>query len=350
MTWLFGDGIRRSALNSRIVRLKNTVSPALLVELKRFCTLWPQKLGALDLAEVESLLGIPRVVLIPVFLRAVKAGIFNLEFRISCQGCKGEGPAPRLSDVHPEMVCPACGTHNHPELDGSVRAVFCLHPSLGKVKTQKRKNLDSSSSVVSSGLPAIEVINTQEFREFFEAEQPLPGEFVRVKKMCFLFTDIAGSTATYERLGDDAAFRLVREHFSLLFSTIKQHEGVVIKTIGDSVLASFLSSANGLACARDLQLRFAQFNQRSDIQGSCRVRVGVHAGPCVGVTLNQRLDFFGSTVNIAARVQAVAGPGQLCVTKKTAIPLLSLLSGASLKRSSVELKGISRPVPVILAE
>jgi len=114
------------------------------------------------------------------------------------------------------------------------------------------------------------------------------------------------------------------------------------------VLASFLSSSDGLACARDLQLRFKAFNARPEIQGRCKIRIGLHAGPCVGVTLNQRLDFFGSTVNIAARVQSFADPGKLCVTQKTAQKHILLLKGVSAKKSLARLKGITRPVSVLL--
>ncbi|MDO8661491.1 MAG: adenylate/guanylate cyclase domain-containing protein [Candidatus Woesearchaeota archaeon] len=341
MSWLFGNGVQKSVLAQRLATLKKVVSPAILAEFTRFCMASSQFLFEVNIADVEKSTSIPRRVLIPVFLRAVKARVFNLVFRVRCQGCQGNIPAPALFDVHPEMICVVCGTHNHPELDGSVSAVFCLHPSIGKTKKSNQPFED---------LPAIEVVNTQEFRDLFESQHPLPGEFVRVKSMCFLFTDIVGSTATYENLGDALAFRLVREHFEILFAAIGQHNGVAIKTIGDAVLASFLSSADGFACARDIQLRFKAFNMRPEIKEGCQIRIGLHEGPCVGVTLNNRLDFFGSTVNIAARVQSFAGPGQLCVTKKTVQKHLSRISreGVFTKKSFARLKGIARPVSVLL--
>ena len=82
-----------------------------------------------------------------------------------------------------------------------------------------------------------------------------------------------------------------------------------MKTIGDAVMASFVDPLDGLRAALDMRARIAQFNADAggDLIG---LKIGLHAGACLAVTLNDRLDYFGQTVNIAARVQALAGAGR----------------------------------------
>lgn len=85
-------------------------------------------------------------------------------------------------------------------------------------------------------------------------------ESLAISHVCIMFTDIKGSTSLYDRLGDSAAYALVREHFDVLFHRVEQNDGVIVKTIGDSVMASFKSSADGVAAALAIQAAFRDFN------------------------------------------------------------------------------------------
>ncbi len=123
-----------------------------------------------------------------------------------------------------------------------------------------------------------------------------PGEEAGVGQVALLFTDLQGSTALYERVGDAQAYNMVREHFALLAAIVRDHDGAVVKTIGDAVMASFGDPADAVRGG-------ARHAGRLSADTEFILKVGVHAGPSVVVTLNDRLDYFGLTVNMATRLQ-----------------------------------------------
>jgi class 3 adenylate cyclase len=161
--------------------------------------------------------------------------------------------------------------------------------------------------------------------------------------MTVLFTDLKGSTELYERVGDLVAFDLVRKHFAALDAAVAKQGGSVVKTIGDAVMATFASPEAGLAAALAMREAMNELN-RVTKPGELQVKIGLHDGPCLAVMLNERLDYFGQTVNIAARVQGLAEPQAILATK----PVLSAEGSARLMESRrlraaerrVNLKGI----------
>jgi class 3 adenylate cyclase len=149
------------------------------------------------------------------------------------------------------------------------------------------------------------------FRKLFSAEVLAPGLEVPVANLAFLFTDLVGSTALYERIGEGRAFRLVQEHFRILDAAVEAHDGAVVKTIGDAVMAVFPSGRDALAAAVDIQQGILRLNTEDVADATRLIRVGVHAGPCVAVTLNGRLDYFGTTINTTARIEHECGGGEI---------------------------------------
>src|SRR6202008_1776236 len=128
---------------------------------------------------------------------------------------------------------------------------------------------------------------------------------LKITSMTFLFTDLKGSTALYERVGDLAAFDLVRAHFRVLHEIVAAEAGAVVKTIGDAVMATFPTPDRAVAAAlhmRDAMGRLNDAHASEDLV----LKIGIHEGPCLAVTLNDRQDYFGQTVNIASRVQNLA--------------------------------------------
>jgi class 3 adenylate cyclase len=112
----------------------------------------------------------------------------------------------------------------------------------------------------------------------------------------------------YAAKGDPAAYELVRQHFDLLTEETLRHKGVVIKTIGDAVMASFLTDLDAAEAAIGYQKIIAQFNQNQELSedNALILKVGVHSGPCLSVNLNSVMDYFGTTVNMAARIGALS--------------------------------------------
>src|SRR5215213_2378981 len=145
-------------------------------------------------------------------------------------------------------------------------------------------------------LTAPEVISLQAFRDLFAAATLRPGDEAAVGQVALLFTDLRGSTALYERVGDAAAFNIVREHFAFLASIVRDHDGAVVKTIGDAVMASFGDPADAVKAALAMQAPIAGFNRGHGADRALAIKLGVHVGASVMVSLNDRLDYFGSTV------------------------------------------------------
>jgi class 3 adenylate cyclase len=152
-----------------------------------------------------------------------------------------------------------------------------------------------------------------EFRELFSSEALAPGMGIAIRNLTFMFSDLKGSTMIYEEIGDIRAFARVRDHFAMLRSIIARHHGALIKTIGDAVMAAFPSAEDAVAASLEIQREFVE-GEIARGAPPLRVKLGVHRGPCIAVNANGLLDYFGSTVNIAARVQSESLGGDIVLT------------------------------------
>jgi class 3 adenylate cyclase len=156
------------------------------------------------------------------------------------------------------------------------------------------------------------LVTHQTFRELFRAES-IPSEGgLEFKSLTVLFTDLKGSTELYERIGDLRAYGLVREHFGVLRDIIAERGGSLVKTIGDAVMASFAEPTPALEAATAMTREVRRLGREG---AQLQLKVGLHTGPCIAVELNERLDYFGQTVNVAARVQGVAGAEEIAITE-----------------------------------
>jgi len=163
-------------------------------------------------------------------------------------------------------------------------------------------------------LTATRVFTNQTFRDLYRAESLSIDQRLKIASMTVLFTDLKGSTELYERVGDLAAYDLVREHFRVLGDVVRRESGAVVKTIGDAVMATFPSSGAGFSAALGIRKAMTALNE-SHRHEDLLVKVGLHEGPCLAVVSNERLDYFGQTVNIAARVQGLATARSIFATE-----------------------------------
>ena len=157
-----------------------------------------------------------------------------------------------------------------------------------------------------------------------------------------LFTDLVGSTTLTQQLGDKAAMDLLEIHNHTVRVALIALAGREVKHTGDGIMASFVSAEFAVKCAtrilRDLG------NHPEYVQKKLRVRVGAAAGEPV----ERHGDFFGSTVQLAARLCSQAEPGQALVSTS----VVELCSGKGLSfrdLGEVPLKGFERPVQVHVA-
>jgi class 3 adenylate cyclase len=185
------------------------------------------------------------------------------------------------------------------------------------------------------------LIARQTFRRLFRSERVDDREGLGIRQVTFLFTDLKGSTALYEKLGDLNAYALVREHFALLELTAQQHGGAVVKTIGDAVMAAFSRPADAVEAALRILNEIERFNTEHGEPGII-LKIGAHCGASIAVTLNENLDYFGQTVNVAARVQSLAGAGEICISEALymAPGVRQLLSGQTVVEFEAPLRGV----------
>lgn len=191
-----------------------------------------------------------------------------------------------------------------------------------------------------------QLLATPAFRDLFRSESISGDEGLSIKEATFLFTDLKGSTEMYEQIGDPQAFFLVRQHFDLLGQIVAQYRGAVVKTIGDAVMATFLTPQDALRAALAMNYEIAGFNQRHAAR--LVLKIGLHRGHSIAVTLNDRLDYFGQTINIAARVQAIAGASEICLTEDvySAPDVSALLASKQVRAEQAALKGVSAPLTI----
>jgi class 3 adenylate cyclase len=166
-------------------------------------------------------------------------------------------------------------------------------------------------------LTAKRLLSNQTFRDLYGTETLDVDQRLNITSLTFLFTDLKGSTALYKRLGDLAAYDLVRAHFHLLTQIVAAQGGAIVRTIGDAVMATFPTPDRAVAAAlhmREGMQRLNEEHKREDLL----LKIGIHEGPCLAVTQNGRQDYFGQTVNIAARVQNLAVSRSIFVTGQVA--------------------------------
>src|SRR5215475_3225896 len=163
-------------------------------------------------------------------------------------------------------------------------------------------------------LTAKRLLTNQTFRDIYRTDTLAIGQRLKILSLTFLFSDLKDSTGLYDRVGDLVAFDLVNEHFRVLQEIIASESGAVVKTIGDAVMATFETPDRAIAAA--IRMREAMSDLGAERQHqSLHLKMGIHEGPCLAVTLNDQQDYFGQTVNIASRVQGLAASRSIVVTE-----------------------------------
>ncbi len=363
----------------------------------------PEKLaGKIRPLALAAQYGFAEKDVIEFFLRATRAGYFNLSWDLLCPNCRGDkATASSLSGIKPQAHCDYCDIDYGADFDKNVELTFrpvervrrvnygsyCVNspgntkhifsqiniwsddsPEYEYVFPEARYRLESPQisgkcqieiddargsdraeiragdsleifplvlkksariKFLNSGegrvtvkfiaegyrdyaLTAARVTAMQEFRNQFGSEALSPGLELGIENLAILFTDLKDSTPLYENMGDAPAFALVRDHFDLLMKVIDEHNGAVVKTIGDAVMAVFIDPVQAFSAGTEI-LRVIRRWPRD-----VTVKIGVHLGACIAVTLNDKLDYFGTTVNRAARIQGQALGDDIVASKETA--------------------------------
>ena len=158
---------------------------------------------------------------------------------------------------------------------------------------------------------AAEVTALQIFRDLFATEALRPHQQISVGSLTVVFTDLRGSTRLYREIGDAPAFGAVMSHFDILRAAVDEEEGALVKTLGDAIMAVFRRPAGALRAMLKAQRQLAAppAGTRPFL-----LKVGMHTGHCIAVNLNGRLDYFGSNINIAARLEPLSNGSDIVIS------------------------------------
>lgn len=385
--------------------------------------------------------GVDRLRLLQTCLRAVRAELLELRWRVLCPTCRGASDAwGHLGEMtSSEAHCPSCNIRFGPEFDSSVEVCFsvatairntrhgdatyciggpataphvvaqwpleegrewagalhlppgryalvspqaervmvevtendvaeevsvtlCPQGRRGQITLPDSRRLPASGRWrVASGLktPAVLrlespqgrgdivtaalVTSLQAFRDMFSSEVLSPGVDLAVRQIVVLFSDLKGSTTLYRERGDAPSYAAVRDHFGFLRDIVRERGGGIVKTIGDAIMAVFPDPADALSAALQVQ-RLAPLRPDPLV-----IKLGLHAGPALAVNANGLLDYFGQTVNIAARVQGQSVGGDVIITESLAEDerVAALLTDVRVEHFRITPRGTSEPLPLI---
>ena len=123
------------------------------------------------------------------------------------------------------------------------------------------------------------LLTNQTFRDIYRTDTLDVDQKLKITSLTFLFTDLKGSTALYERVGDLVAYDLVRQHFRVLNEIVAAETGAVVKTIGDAVMATFVTPDRALAAALRMREAMTRINAERDNE-DLLLKIGIHEGPC----------------------------------------------------------------------
>jgi class 3 adenylate cyclase len=189
------------------------------------------------------------------------------------------------------------------------------------------------------------VIAIPAFRRLCPEQLLRPGDDVEIGRVAIVFTDLQGSTKLYDDLGDATAFRLVRDHFAFLSERVQRHNGFIVKTVGDAVMAAFHDPADAVRAVLAIHDEVANFNRRRS-DGGIVLKLGLHLGSCIAVTAGGVLDYFGSAVNTASRLEHQCRGGEVIISEAALADseAREALAGRTLTEDRATLRGLSEPV------
>ena len=196
-------------------------------------------------------------------------------------------------------------------------------------------------------LTAKRLLSNQTFRQLFRSETVPASETLKVGDLTYLFTDLKDSTLMYDSVGDVNAYDLVRRHFDALVNAVALNSGAVVKTIGDAIMATFVTPAEAVRAAIDMLDVLEDFNATASTD--LAIKIGIHRGRSVAVTLNDRIDYFGQDVNIASRIQQLAGAGEIVISNEVyrSPGVEDLLETFETLPEDGIMKGVRESIPVL---
>ncbi|RMH63845.1 MAG: adenylate/guanylate cyclase domain-containing protein [Calditrichaeota bacterium] len=241
--------------------------------------------------------------MLDLIILGVLCGLFEMQWDMACPHCHGiSDHSHDIAGISPENHCEVCKTDYENFADETVFVSISLNPALFTQTPPAPPSPRKIDPRVQS-VTALDMIRAPLFRTYFSSNAPAVDQSVKIRSVTVLFTDLIRSTEMYSRLGDMQAYTFVKQHFDRLFKEITAHSGGVIKTIGDAVMAIFREPTDALKAAFALKEAINKLleSRRMDTKNH-GLRVGISSGTALIVNMNDVLDLFGTTVNVASRI------------------------------------------------
>jgi adenylate cyclase len=251
---------------------------------------------------------------------------------------EADGPAEASAKLLPDSVAPG---ELHVVPSGKVHVENSTDEPLHvKIERLGYASLAATAHVVTT---------MTEFRRLFSKDLLKPSTPLKVGHCAILFSDLTGSTALYTKAGDAAAFRLVDDHFDVLRKAIDESSGTVVKTMGDAIMAAFLEPRACVRAAIACLRGFEAFRKQHPNGADTGLKLGLFSGPCYVVTANDTIDYFGQTVNCAARVQHLAESGEIVFEESVYddLPEADRNELVMVEKVSAKVKGVEEPLRLV---
>lgn len=283
-----------------------------------------QDLYHIDLINIKNKLNLSKKELLDNFINLVFEGILMIEWIYHCPHCGNVAKdVLSLHNATHEDYCDECQVNFSNCLDSNIEVFFNIHPGIKQLSdvykneySQKlKRDLDlygNNCWKKESTIFGLELIQNNNFRNLIGDDILKSDQSLEILKVTILFTDVKGSTSLYNTLGDMKAFSLIREHFKILFDVISKNNGVPVKTIGDAIMGVFLNEEDGLKASLEMQENLIKFYDVKEQK--IEIRIGVYTGSSLLVNLNGKLDYFGQSVNKAARIESSAEPNEVVIS------------------------------------
>jgi len=291
---------------------KHTISDDIIAKLRDFVhSAKDHELYRANPRHWAKRLGLEERTTLELIVVGVVEGLFDLTWQTACPLCKMyDKAAASLDQVTQLHHCEECGHTFEANLDEGLFVTVSVNEGVRRLTVTDREDpifhdwVNAHHGLVS----ALAFTTIPAFQEFLAYQSLAEGQSLGIKKLAIFFSDLRGSTALYHQVGDVEAYRRVSEHFKVLFEAAARHNGTAVKTIGDGVMGIFADPKEALAAIADSLNGVSALNQQLGLRGDERLmlKIGLHVGSCIVVTLNKRLDYFGETVNIASRLSGVA--------------------------------------------
>ena len=288
--------------------------------------------------EIGKAFDIPREKVLDIFIQGVYDGVFILEWIYHCPVCGHIAyEAPSLHQASSQNFCTICNKVFNNTLDTNIEVCFSIHPRLKMLDSTFKMNYiaDIEKNIrngkyrtwdTPDAIRGVEIIQNNLYRELMRSEVLIGTQVLPLKNATILFANITNSTKLYASLGDQKTFLLIKDYVRILSDIIRKCGGVPVKTIGGVVMGSFIDPSEAFQAAVKALRLLIKHSQNKPVNERIEIKMGLHSGPVLMVTLNNLLDYIGLTVNSALDITYTALPNEIVISQ-------ALFNNRSIKRT-----------------